>query len=936
MKGKQGLKMALTWLLSLAMIMGMAPVGAQAAEEQIYSWPTILSKSATEPVIVTKGVTYQRINYQTASGPIVIHETWTQLDDPNVEVRVVQSHDKLENDKNETVSEMARRTGAVAGINGDFFEASASGMALGMVVENGKLIHSPTPSAVLGIDVNNKIVMGHYSLTGQLTAANGHSYQLASVNGHPMTYPNGLVLLTPELGFWEMAPNATVLTLEPITADSYKVISVQPAQTVVEAPIRPYLKVLAQGVDAINFVTANVKKDDTVKLNWGTTPTSSHLKFAIGGGPILLKGGAPYQDPNPPLKGVESTRMPLTGVGVTADGKRMLQVVVDGRSKESIGLTYGQMTNYFAYRGISDAMLFDGGGSSEMVIRKVGDTTASVINNPSDGWERRIANGLFIYSKSPLGQPNHLILNGGKGVTVFKGQTTTLSQPVVRDENYNPLPNTPLTYAVEPPELGTITTDGVFTAGQIGGTGKIIATAANGASAEIPVTVITTIDSLTISPTTVNIGNGESVAFTVKANVLGQTISLKPTELTWTADASFGTVDANGRFTAVSGNKSGRTQVTASFGGKSAAATVDVGYVRKTLDPMTDATKWTRTERWGDVGTLTTSSTTAIGDKTQFVTINYRFEPGAGLKQFVFYPKETMYIPHPSDNAAVDPIGIGMWVYGNNSNMYLIANFEKPDGTFVRSLETHKLDFSGWRFLSFKVPAGTPFPLKLDYLDAYVDSPDEVVEGSLYFSDLQVLYNPATYKEKEVTPSVVTFSDMANHWGRAVVETLATKGIIKGRDAEHFDPDTGLTRAEAVALITRALNLPSDAGTSFSDVPSDAWYAGSVNAAVKAGIVNGVGDGKFAPNEQVNRNQMAKMIYHALKALGKAPSGGTPLVFKDADQIASWAQAEVNALSAAGLMVGDGTGYLRPVKIATRVESAYLIHNMLKYAGLLD
>ncbi|MCX7571142.1 S-layer homology domain-containing protein [Tumebacillus sp. DT12] len=938
MKVSKRLKAAGAWILSLSMVFGSTPLGAKASSEQIYSWPTILSKTATDPIIVTKGVTYQRFNFQTSSGPIVIHETWTQLDDPNVEVKAVLSHDKLENEKNETVSEMARRTGAVAGTNGDFFESQGSGMALGMGVENGKLIHSPSPSAVLGIDYTNRIVMGHYTLTAQMTA-NGQTSAITSVNGHPVTFPNGMVLLTPELGFWEMAANATVVTLEPVSGDAYKVIGIQPAQTVVEAPVKPYLKVLAQGVDAINYVTANVKKDDTIKLGWGTNPSSSHLKYAIGGGPILLKGGSSYKDPNPPLKGVENTRMPLTGVGVTADGKRMMQVVVDGRSKESIGLTYGQMANYFAHRNLSDAMLFDGGGSSDMVIRDVGDTQAKVISKPSDGWERRVANGLFVYSTSPSGQPTHVHVNDGQNVTVFKGRSVTLAAPAIRDQNYNPLPSAPVTYTVEPATLGTITANGVFTAGVNGGAGKIIATTANGAKGEVAVNVITTVDSLTISPASAMIGNDESVTFTVKGNVLGQSFTLDPADLNWTADRAFGTVEGNGRFTAVSGDKTGRTTVTASFGGKSVGATVDIGYVRHTLDQLTDAGKWTRTDRWGDVGTLTTSTTAQIGDKTQFLTMNYRFAAGSGLKQFVFYPKETMSIPHPTDKAAVDPIGIGMWVYGNNSGVRLFANFEKPDGTFVRSTDTAAVTWSGWKFVSFKIPAGTPFPVKLDYLDAYVDSPTAEVKGTLYFSDLQVLFNPTTYKEKEVVvpqPTVVTFPDIANHWGRTVVETLATKGIINGRDKDHFDPDAGLSRAEAVTLIVRSLNLPSDTGTTFSDVPSDAWYASTVSAAVKAGITNGVGDGKFAPHEPVNRNQMAKMIYHALKTQGKAPTGGTPLAFKDADLIASWAKAEIDALSAAGLMVGDGTGYLRPVKTATRVESAYMIHNMLKYAGLLS
>jgi hypothetical protein len=942
MKIKRGLKIAHSLLLNAAVLLGTIPFAAHAsaAAEQIYSWPTILSKTASEKMIVTKGVTYQKFNFDTSSGPILLYETWADLSDPNVGVKAALSGNKLENEKNETVSEMARRTGAVAGMNGDFYEAEASAMALGMGVSDGKLIHSPTSAAVLGIGYDNSVVMGKYQLTAGLTAANGKSHGITAVNGHPVSYPNGMVLLTPELGFWEMAANATVLTLK-AEGGQYNVQSIEPAKTVVEAPVAGYLRVLAQGADAINFVTANVKQGDLLNVSWGTSPSSTNLKYAIGGGPILMKDGEAYKDPNPPLPGSSSYRGPITGVGVTGDGKHLLLLAVDGRSSKSIGLTYAQVTNYFAARGIADGMLLDGGGSTDLVVRQPGDTTASVVNNPSDGWERRIANGLFLYSMSPTGTPAHIDLNDGNSVQVFKGRTVAVSAPLVRDQNYNPLPNTGLTFKVEPASLGSISQDGrSFTAGTAGGDGKIIATAANGATGEAAVKVFGSLDSMTIAPNVIDVGNGEAQSFTVKGSVQGQTFALSPQDLTWSVEnGALGKIGADGVFTATTDNQHGQTKVTAKFGSASATATVNIGYVQHTLDTLTDGSKWTRTDRWGDVGTLTTATTDAQGGKTSFLSMNYKFASGTGLKQFIFYPKTTMSIPADNDPAAVNPVGIGLWVHGNNSGVKMTANFEMPDKSLAVSPSQVRVNWDGWRYVTFKAPTSAAFPLKLDFLSVFTEDPSENMTGTLYFSDLQALFAASTYKEKPpVTPPPTqsgTFADMTSHWGRDVVEGLADKGILNGRDATHFAPDAGLNRAEAVAMIVRALKLSSDKTASFSDVSADAWYAGSVGAAVKAGITNGVGNDKFAPTDDVNRNQIAKMIYTGLKQQGKTPNGGTPISFKDSDDIASWSQAEINALSAAGLMVGDGTGYLRPVKVTTRVEAAYLINNMLKYAGKL-
>jgi len=115
---------------------------------------------------------------------------------------------------------------------------------------------------------------------------------------------------------------------------------------------------------------------------------------------VLIKNGNLYQDPNPPNSSEASTRNPLTALGVSKDGAHVFFVVFDGRrsgTSQSRGLTRAEMASYLLAHGAYQAMLFDSGGSSEMVARHSGQQRASVINHPSDGHERRIANGLFVY-----------------------------------------------------------------------------------------------------------------------------------------------------------------------------------------------------------------------------------------------------------------------------------------------------------------------------------------------------------------------------------------------------------------------------------------------------------------------------------------------------------------------------------------------------------
>jgi exopolysaccharide biosynthesis protein len=939
MKFRKQAKVATALLLNVALLFGTSAVSVQAAStDQIYSWPTVLSKTVTDQAILTKGVTYQHIHYETASGPLDVYETMTDLSDPNVAVKTVMSGDQLENDNNETVSQMANRTGAVAGTNGDYFEQNASGMALNMTVDNGQMLHQPTQSVVMGIDANNHVSMSKYQFAASVNATNGTTYSIAALNGHPVTYKNGIVLMTHDLGYWEMASNATVVTLQKTdTPNVWKVLAIDAGKNVVDCPYQDSVKLIAQGTAAIAYVNANLHKADLVNVNYGTTADSSNLKYAIGGQAILLKDGQAYNDPTPPEAGFANLNMPMTGLGVTQDGLHMLQVVVDGRSGKSFGLTYAEMTNYMKARGMYNAMIFDGGGSTDLVVRQPGDTKATVANHPSDGSERHVANGLFIYSTSASGKPTYVTVNDNDAVEAFKGTTAKVSA-YVRDENYNPLPSEKLTFSVEPSTLGTISADGTFKAGESAGSGKIVATASNGARGELPVTVFNTVDSMTISPTVTDVGNGESQALTVTGKFHGSTIALNPSYLTWSvSNATLGTVSNTGVFTAATGTAKGTDSVTGKLGNTSATVTVGVGYVQKTVDALTDSSKWVRSNRWGEVGNLSTSTAQTQGGKSASLAVNYNYPAGTGMRQFVFYPKDKLLVPAPSDNAAVNPIGIGAWVYGDNSGVKLLASFANPsdpNGPDIHSTNSITVNWSGWKYVALKIPASAKFPLMLNYLDLYTDTPStSTVSGQVYFSDLQTLYAARNYSEKPVVPDAA-FADIATHWGRPYIEALASKSIVSGVAPDRFAPDAGLSRAQAVSLIARALKLTPQAA-SFSDVPSSQWYAGSVGAAVKAGITNGVGGNQFDPNAPVDRNQAAVMIYNALKYKGKSPSGGTPIRFSDASDIKSWAKTDIDALSAAGLMSGDGKGHLTPTSVTSRAQAAVMIYNMMKYSGLL-
>lgn len=182
-----------------------------------------------------------------------------------------------------------------------------------------------------------------------------------------------------------------------------------------------------------------------------------------------------------------------------------------------------------------------------------------------------------------------------------------------------------------------------------------------------------------------------------------------------------------------------------------------------------------------------------------------------------------------------------------------------------------------------------------------------------------------------VLQNPVTFQDIASHWSKGEVESLAAKMIVTGRTEQTFVPNAPVTRAEFAALVVRALGLSADAASgSFQDVASSDWYAGAIQAAVDADIINGYTDGTFKPNRTITREEMAVMAYNALEYAGYNPVDAAKAHFADASAIGVWSQVAVYELAALDILNGDPKQRFHPKSNATRGESAAVLHRLMQ------
>ncbi|GMK43279.1 hypothetical protein PghCCS26_04060 [Paenibacillus glycanilyticus] len=177
-----------------------------------------------------------------------------------------------------------------------------------------------------------------------------------------------------------------------------------------------------------------------------------------------------------------------------------------------------------------------------------------------------------------------------------------------------------------------------------------------------------------------------------------------------------------------------------------------------------------------------------------------------------------------------------------------------------------------------------------------------------------------------------SFADTKGHWAEKEISALASSLILNGETADRFAPEQQLTRAEWVAMLTRALGLTAgNPANSFKDVTENAWYANAVAAATEAGIIQGFTDGTFRPNDKITRQQLAVTAANVLAFVGKSQAAGADQLaaLKDGSEIAAWAADAVAQSLKSGLIKGTPEGYYYPDKTATRAEAATILYRLI-------
>jgi hypothetical protein len=373
------------------------------------------------------GVSYESAIQFTPHGPVSIHVVRGPRPVGLYRLRPVLSNESIVS--RETVSAMQKRLSTQAtsvGVNGDYF-APTDGRPSGIFLRDGVLATPPNPArSSAGITLDGLLDVRRVSFRGTWRGT-GQRRALNFLNKAPGT--NGISLFTADWG--SSTPRiagafAAVLgSFPPATPNTDLAVPVTTTATGTTVAIQPGTAVLVARGNAATKLQAEAQPGTVVTLRLILQPDWAVVSDAIGGGPVLVRDGAPVYRSNEGFTTSQlAPRGPRTAVGQRADGGIVL-LTTDGRQPGlSVGMTNFELAQALVRFGAVRGMALDGGGSSTLAF------DGTVLNSPSDGRERAVSTALMlqyygVYAPPPL---EAVVSPNGDGVA----DTQQLSYKIVR------------------------------------------------------------------------------------------------------------------------------------------------------------------------------------------------------------------------------------------------------------------------------------------------------------------------------------------------------------------------------------------------------------------------------------------------------------------------------------------------------------------------
>ncbi len=691
---------------------------------------SILHSIKSEEVI-TKGATHINEKLLTDKGWRNVNILKVDLSDSNILVKPMESATGLER---QNILQMVESSGAVAGVNADYFDmGSSNSPSLGMLIEDGSLLHAYNSSfsslginknmATFMIDQSNLPSMAYYGVNVTISTEAGVVGEAVTKNIVPTSVKRPVVL---DRKYYETTNNiiAKHPTLYTIVVENGQVTYQSHSGESVEIPDNGYV-ILVPEADANLYYTtlpigALVSIDEMLYLNDGLTTAVSNMKLGIGGSGIIMENGEAYTGSAHAV--TPKANVARTVVASVKGTNEILLVTVD-KSSEYVGINQSELIELLKRYDVQDAMYFDGGGSTTFVARNEGELAPSLQNHPTGGGQRKVINGVGVYSASQTGKLAHLKITP-TSTDAFVGETVSFTAKGT-DENSNPvsIDASEVTYSLA--SGGGHFSRNIFTPTQAGS--SLVVANCQGVEVGIELNVEEAPKGLQIEPSLMQIDANSTKSFQVYGiNSKGNKVPLSGEGVTWTSSQP--SISVNNGMVSSQGECIGK--VTADYKGIKSEAGVVVGKTTIAVDSLeTNSAKW-----GGDTNEVKGSvfpCDKPVYEGSRSLKMTYTFSASSN-KQVAYTVFDTP-IPVREDASSVN-----MWLYGKEQGHAAKIELVDSTGKTYYLKLTDNINFSGWKFVSATIPEEVVLPAKVTKFYTYANVVNEKLTTAVYIDHISV------------------------------------------------------------------------------------------------------------------------------------------------------------------------------------------------------
>ncbi|WP_264674631.1 phosphodiester glycosidase family protein [Nocardioides lijunqiniae] len=741
----------------------VAPVTAAAADDT--TSPDSLSL-VDETETVGPGITLRSLTSVTPKGWYDQQILKVDLANPAVTSDLLSGEHVT--DRN-AISKKADEAGAVAGVNGDFFDINNSGAPLGAAVKDNELLKSSDYGSWTHVGVGQDGVGRAVDMALDAKATfGGVDHAVISLNASNTLAGSPVDSISAYTSRWGSASRAIAVTgatdVASVLVQGDVVVSVDPAAAGT-GPIPEGAFVLV-GREAGAAAIRALVPGDAVTLGYELSDTlAKQMKFVIGSNRELVRDGVARPDAE-----LDNDVHPRTVIGFKDGGRTMLLVTNDGRQSPINGMTMRELAAFMVGQGAETAWNLDGGGSTTMVARALGETATTVRNRPSDGVERLDPNGVGVFVAPGTGRAEELVITPGTGrAKVFPGLHRTLSAKAI-DDHLTPVP-------LARGDVRWSTSAGMVDSGLLAAPADASGTitvkgTADGSQGVARVRVLRPLRTLELSTNRIAITDPVP-ANAVQLRVTGRdgqgfTAPVEAADLELDYDRSVIKVTPSGTGLKITPVTDGGTVLVLSAGGRTTRVPITVGV--QTVRPYAFDDEAAGSGRW--TSNSSAGSTVAITKDPEGVRLEFSATRNKGISaagvpaRWVEIPGQPLRVRVKMKSSVVVPAGLtyaGFWdAAGKSHGLYgtgLVASDQWQYVTFtIPSTATYPIRFNSFQGINTAVSQQVAGHFVFGGIEADVPSEIELPGQELLLAD--ALFSPDGRVDEEQDWSFATLSDV--------------------------------------------------------------------------------------------------------------------------------------------------------------------------------